>query len=90
MSDYNGWTNYATWLVNLEMIDGIDPRDMGWNWKDKFDLAECLKDLVEETLGENSENSFALRYAIAFLSDVNWREIADHMIDTYAEEEDAA
>jgi hypothetical protein len=20
---YNGWTNYATWRVNLEMFDGI-------------------------------------------------------------------
>jgi hypothetical protein len=22
---YNGWTNYATWRVNLEMVDGYDP-----------------------------------------------------------------
>ena len=26
MSDkkHNGWTNYATWRVNLEIIDGYD------------------------------------------------------------------
>ena len=24
---YNGWTNYATWRVNLEIFDGFDPYD---------------------------------------------------------------
>ena len=24
---YNGWTNYATWRVNLEIFDGMDFRD---------------------------------------------------------------
>jgi hypothetical protein len=31
---YNGWTNYATWRVNLEIFDGIDLMDYGWQ---KFD-----------------------------------------------------
>ena len=22
--EYNGWTNYATWRINLEIIDGIE------------------------------------------------------------------
>ena len=25
---YNGWTNYETWRVHLEMIDGTDPADI--------------------------------------------------------------
>ena len=25
---YNGWTNYATWRVNLEIFDGMSPRDV--------------------------------------------------------------
>jgi len=24
---YNGWTNYATWRINLEMFDGYNPID---------------------------------------------------------------
>ena len=24
MSKYNGWTNYETWRVNLEIFDGFD------------------------------------------------------------------
>ena len=30
---YNGWTNYATWRVNLEVFDGGD-------WKDHFGLGQ--------------------------------------------------
>jgi hypothetical protein len=92
MTDYNGWTNYATWRVNLEMIDGIEPREMGWHRLDRFDLADCLKEYVAEMLemqveGKSGGMSLVFSYAMAFLSDVNWREIADHMIDAYAEEE---
>lgn len=95
MTDYNGWTNYATWRVNLEMIDGIEPREMGWHRLDQFDLADCLKEYVQEMLemqveGKQGGMSLIFSYAMAFLSDVNWREIADHMIDAYAEEEEEA
>lgn len=32
---YNGWTNYATWRVNLEVLDGVELRDLlGANWYD--------------------------------------------------------
>lgn len=24
MEKYNGWTNYATWRVNLELLDGVE------------------------------------------------------------------
>ena len=24
MDTYNGWTNYATWRINLEMLDGFE------------------------------------------------------------------
>jgi hypothetical protein len=37
---YNGWTNYATWRINLEMFDGCNLTDDGWQKLDKFDLAQ--------------------------------------------------
>jgi hypothetical protein len=90
---YNGWTNYATWRVNLEMIDGLDPREMGWHRLDKFDLADCLKEYAGEMLECGASDGLALDYARAFISDVNWREIAESMIDNYdlyqEQEEDA-
>jgi len=87
---YNGWTNYATWRVNLEIFDGFDPFDhFSDNQADMEDnLAEYLKDYVETIIYESGggDENLAVDYALAFLQDVNWHEIAKHMIADYAEE----
>jgi hypothetical protein len=83
---YNGWTNYATWRVNLEIFDGLDPREMGWQRLDKYDLAYCLKEYANELIDMQGEG-LAVDYARAFISDVNWQEIAQSMIEAYADEE---
>lgn len=90
MTNYNGWTNYATWRVNLEIFDGLDPREMDWHMLDKFDLADCLKEYAVDMLQDQSPAiSLVFAYAIAFISDVNWREIAQGMIDAYSDEEES-
>jgi hypothetical protein len=90
MTDYNGWTNYATWRVNLEMIDGLEPDDLMTDAKDAYDLGQyfkeyCIDMLEAETADRPASSgiSLVLSYAMAFLEDVNWREIAKHMIDAY-------
>lgn len=83
---YNGWTNYATWRVNLEMFDGADYTSD--NDLDAYDLGQNLRELALEYLGEQAKG-LALDYAEAFLSDVNWQEIAEHMIDDYRQEDAA-
>lgn len=88
---YNGWTNYATWRVNLEIFDGMDAEDMGWTGYDKYDLSLILKDYVEEVLeaqceGKEGGMSLIFSYAMAFLQDVNYREIADMLLSQYAED----
>ena len=87
MSDYNGWTNYATWRVNLEIFDGYDPYDAGHDSSTSaYDLGLALKDIAEELLAnETNPEGLAYSYAMAFMSDVNWTEIARHMIENYAE-----
>jgi hypothetical protein len=83
---YNGWTNYATWRVNLEIFDGIDPRDdYGLQDLDVYDLAKRLQEHAEELICDYDNARLAQDYALAFLSDVNWREIAEHMIEDYTE-----
>ena len=88
MSDtkYNGWTNYATWRVNLEVFDGVNPNDF-FTWEDAHDLSKQIKDWADEFIVGNEQGLMA-DYARAFLSDVNWYEIAEHLIDYYAEEEE--
>ena len=87
MSEYNGWTNYATWRVNLEMFDGGDFASD--NDLDAYDLGQSLRGFAEDLLSEQG-SGMVLDYALAFLADVNWCEIARHMIEDYREVEQDA
>jgi len=94
---YNGWTNYATWRINLEIFDGFDPREHFADYDDStawlHDIAENLQTYAEDYIIYNHEsaaNSLMADYARAFLSDVNWLEIASHMIAEYANETEDA
>ena len=78
---YNGWTNYATWRVNLEMFDGIDFLED--HTDDTYDYSQRLKTYAEDYLSETTEGGLALDYALAFISDVNWYEIAESMQAEY-------
>ena len=83
---YNGWTNYATWRVNLEIFDGLNPiEDWGLERETltESELAELLKEQAEELVNESAPEGLALSYALSFLSDVNWHEIASHMLEDY-------
>ena len=80
---YNGWTNYATWRVNLEMVDGLDPREFFPDCEDIMELRDTIKQLCEEQIQASSQEGLARDYALAFLDEVNWREIAKHMAEAY-------
>jgi len=73
---YNGWTNYATWRIRLEVFDGMDdgPTTAG----------EC-EEFVEEIVLTDIPDGLAKDWARAFLSEVNWREIADANKDDFEE-----
>ena len=88
---HNGWTNYATWRVNLEIFDAIGIEDFSGG-DPEFEpelvcpvhLAEALKERAEYYIECSSDEGLARDYAMAFLSDVNWYEIANHMIEDYS------
>jgi len=69
MEKYNGWTNYATWRVNLEILG-----DMQF---DEQVSADYLKDLVEELVFIDIKDCLAADYARAFIAQVNFYEIAE-------------
>lgn len=81
---YNGWTNYATWRVNLEMLDG-QPAEWIDADTDAHDLGPDLRNLALEYMEEQA-SGLALSYAEAFLADVNWNEIAEHMLEAVRED----
>lgn len=85
MSKYNGWTNYETWRVNLEFFDGCAWLESMEGSKNLNSYAEALRGIVIETM-EYEAKGTALSYALAFVSEVNWHEIAQSMIDNYESE----
>ena len=67
---HNGWTNYATWRINLEVIDGI-----------VFETKTCaatIKEIIDDVVFSQYDgmNSLMYDYASAFISEVNFYEIA--------------
>lgn len=87
MEKYNGWTNYATWRVNLEIFDGSDMSEMHsdlFETGDRSGLAAALREYADEIIERTSEPGLARDYAFAFMQGVNWHEIASHMLGEYA------
>jgi hypothetical protein len=75
MSKYNGWTNYATWRVNLEILGDIE--------FDERISADYLKEIVEDCVFSNYEiysgSHLVEDYARSFISNVNYDEIAQYI-----------
>lgn len=97
---YNGWPNYETWRVNLEAFDGLSVADITGT-DDLADflslyasspvaemaLAEMMREQVEDMIEGTTTEGMARDYALAFLRQVDWRNIANHKItDEMADE----
>ena len=84
--EYNGWSNYETWLVNrwygdffIVMFDGEEV------------TAEYMQDLVEEMLesdGALPQYGFAADIMNAALRKVDWQELAEQLAEHYAVEDE--
>ena len=71
MEKYNGWSNYATWRINLEILGDME--------FDEQVSADYLEDLVEDCVFTNAvvKDCLAADYARAFIAQVNFHEIAE-------------
>jgi hypothetical protein len=90
---YNGWTNYATWRVALEIFDCLDIR---WMYPtevaddDAYGLGQLLEEYADSVVTQDgSLEGLAVDYARTFLKDVSWYEIAKHMLDDIKAEDKA-
>ena len=78
---YNGWSNYPTWRINLEILG-----DIQW---DEYELetldVEMLKEYVEHVIFDNYSGKMGLMedYARAFLANVDYREILEGIKNDY-------
>jgi len=82
---YNGWTNYETWRIALEMFDGYGDNIEKGEFNDIYELEERLKDEVYEFInGETGGNNiFVTGWANAFCENVNYLEIARNINADY-------
>ena len=69
--EHNGWTNYATWRVNLEILGDIEFEETV--------AADDLEEIVEDCVFNNTveKDCLAADYARAFIQQVNFYEIAE-------------
>ena len=81
INEYNGWTNYATWRINLELFSDMEVTD----YFDELPTIEMLEDYVENVVFDNHYDSMGLMedYARAFLNNVNYYEILEHIKENY-------
>jgi hypothetical protein len=65
---YQGWTNYETWRIALEVFDGCN---------EIYTEEEC-REIVEEMIDTTiPEESLVKGWANAFTNEVNWYEISE-------------
>ena len=74
----NGWTNYETWKVKLELIG--DSHDYEVHTQSVDGLAEEMRLYCEDIILCETKQGFAFDCAMAFLRQVNWREIAENIM----------
>jgi hypothetical protein len=77
-----GWSNYATWRVNLEILSDHDFAQQVLEGG-ALPIVEDLEEIVENCVFDNlaERNGLAVDYARAFLANVNYHEILEHIID---------
>lgn len=91
--EYNGWTNYETWLIKLWQDNSEGEQSF---WREtaeecvkvdgREDAVRSLSDIMKEHYETASEGivgnvGFWTDLIGAALCEVNWREISEHWID---------
>jgi hypothetical protein len=87
MSNYNGWTNWETWKVNLELLDGMDASDLNiehYTQDEYYEAGQVIEEYVGELIAmEYQYDGFTGGIIRGFMSDVNWSELAKCFIDQW-------
>lgn len=86
MTEYNGWTNWETWCVNLWLDNeygyaGLEETIAGDT--NRYAAGDMLKEYAEQIVygDDDAPASLATDLVNGSLSEVNWEEIADSVRD---------
>lgn len=78
---HNGWTNYETWRIHLEHFSDGDPAEHIMDNENEYDLAHSLRERIEGFIDDFCEEPLIRGYVHVFLAEVNWYEIARHLLE---------
>jgi hypothetical protein len=88
MTDYNGWKNKETWLVNLWLGDTFAVMQ-----EDGHQItADLIESMVQESIGDidgkSVENGFLIDMLNCALGEIDYRELAAFYADTLEGEDE--
>jgi hypothetical protein len=90
MSNYNGWTNWETWKVNLELLDGMDASDLNiehYTADEYYEAGHVIRDYVEEVIAMQYQyDGFVGGIINDFIYTVDWTDIARHILGQWIED----
>tara|TARA_R110000824_G_scaffold4601_4_gene22149 strand:+ start:571 stop:891 length:321 start_codon:yes stop_codon:yes gene_type:complete len=95
-NEYNGWTNWETWVVNLWMDNDQELYDHYGKMarvkvsKDKRSASYKLSLAIQEQVDDwmpHLDNSLYLDLLNGAMREVNWIEIARHILDRIEDED---
>lgn len=82
MNGYRGWANKPTHAVKHLFFDVYT--HLGF-FNDRRDHADALREYVEQYITENTLDVVVQQFALAYISDVRWDQIAEALEEEYAE-----
>ena len=80
---HNGWTNYATWRINLEIIDVFEIETKTC----AATIQEIVDDVIFSQFDIGGGSRLVYEYARAFVSEVNFYEIAQSINERLDEQD---
>ena len=93
---YNGWSNYETWLCNMwfNNFEFTEMMEMFEQCEDNCDVLNIIEDYIKESVEEFVEYSLAPASQYGFIhdmlnaaiSEIDWRNIAEHYVDDVVDE----
>ncbi len=78
---YNGWSNYPTWRINLEILGDIEWLEGDLEIMNEEMLEEYVENVVFENNGITGHLGLMEDYAKAFLANVDYREILESILE---------
>ena len=91
--EYNGWTNYETWLVSLHFEEFIyeyfeECEDCFLSMAHKYtdNLRDSIEDILSQDVPTSNQSPFISTMFDAFMDTVNWQELCAVYLENVLED----